>query len=48
MIDANKDKECERSRKIVEQLNKHYIGTPEHISDCSVCEFLKPIMEGKK
>lgn len=48
MIDANKDKQDERDHLIVERLKEHYIGTDEHISDCSVCAFLKPIMEGKK
>lgn len=48
MIDSNKDKECERNHKIVEQLDKSYIGTVEHISDCDVCSFLQPIMESKK
>ncbi len=33
---------------IVEQLKEHYVGTAEHISDCSVCAYLKPIMDGKK
>jgi len=45
MIDANKDKQDERDHLIVKRLKAHYIGTDEHISDCSVCAFLKPIME---
>ena len=49
------DKKAKRIRKqilknqsIINKLKKHYVGTSEHISDCSVCSFLKPIMEGKR
>lgn len=37
-----------KNQNIVKQLKKHYVGTSEHISDCAVCSYLKPIMKGKK
>lgn len=33
--------------EIIDKLKEHYIGTSEHTSDCSVCYYLKPIMEKK-
>lgn len=33
--------------EIIAKIKEHYIGTPEHTSDCSVCCYLKPILEKK-
>ena len=36
------------NEEIVKKIREHYIGTPDHIADCSTCAYLKPIMEGNK
>ena len=38
----------EEALYLVAEIKKHYVGIPDHISDCSVCAFIHKILEGKK
>lgn len=40
-------RQIHNNREIIDKLKEHYIGTSEHASDCSVCYYLKPILEKK-